>query len=362
VKVLALSSYGGLGGSELTFAAFIRHRPADVDVKALVLAPGGLADLLAEQGTPAIVADGYVGRPTARDAVRFARALLPLLKRERPDVIWAMAQKAALLASPAAKRARVPIVWHKVDFSWDATLAVPTALGVDGVVGVSKAVVGALGPLRERRLLGTVGPPVTLDPALTASPDPERPALGTLGRLVPYKGAHLIIEAAARLRPRFPGIRVVLAGTPAPEYPDYPGRLEALTRELGMEDAVELPGFVPAEEVLPRLSVYVSATYRDEEGFGLEGLSGAMLEASWVGLPVVATRGGGTAEGLLDGKTGTLVAAESSEALADAIAPYLADPELAQRTGAVGRRFAQERFAPERASSRLFELLGRVAR
>jgi glycosyltransferase involved in cell wall biosynthesis len=362
VKVLALSSYGGLGGSELTFAAFIKHRPADVDVGALVLAPGGLAQVLADQGTPAIVADGYVGRPTAARAVRFTRSLRPLLERERPDVVWAMAQKAALLAAPAARLARVPIVWHKVDFSWDSTLAVPVAGAVDGVVGVSNAVVEALGPLRERRLLGTVGPPVTLDRALAANPDPERPAIGTLGRLVPYKGAHLIIEAAARLRPRFPGIRVILPGTPAPEYPDYPGRLEALARELGLEDAVEMPGFVPAESVLPRLSVYVSATYRDEEGFGLEGLSGAMLEASWVGLPVVATRGGGTAEGIVEGETGTLVDAGSAEALATAIAPYLADPELSARTGAAGRAFAQERFAPENASRRLFGLLARVAR
>jgi glycosyltransferase involved in cell wall biosynthesis len=179
---------------------------------------------------------------------------------------------------------------------------------------------------------------------------------------VPYKGHHLIIEAAARLRPRFPGLRVVLAGSPASEYPDYPGRLEALARELGVGDAVEMPGFVPTAEVLTRLSVYVNATFRDEEGFGLEGLSGAMLEASWVGLPVVATRGGGTAEGLVEGETGTLVDSPTADALAEAVGRYLEDPELSARTGAAGRGFAQERFAPERASARLFELLAEVAR
>ena len=362
MRVLALSSYGGTGGSELTFAAFIRHRPAHVDVRALALGPGELARVLSEQGTPTAVARGYEGRPTARRLGRFTRSLLPLLERERPDVIWAMAQKAALMAAPAARLAGVPLVWHKVDFSWDSSLAIPVAAAVDGVVGVSNAAVAALGPLRERRLLGVVGPPITLDPALAASPDPARPAIGTLGRLVPYKGHHLLIEAGAQLRERYADLRVVLAGSPAPEYPDYPERLERLARELGMTDAVELPGFVPATEVLPRLSVYVNATFRDEEGFGLEGLSGAMLEASWVGLPVVATRGGGTAEGVVDGETGTLVDGSDPRALAAAIGAYLDDPELSARTGAAGRRFAQERFAPERASRRLFELLAAVAR
>jgi glycosyltransferase involved in cell wall biosynthesis len=362
VKVLALSSYGGSGGSELTFAAFIRHRPADVEVCALTLGEGELARVLAEQGTPAAVATGYEGRPTARRLARFTRSLLPLLRRERPDVIWVMAQKGALLALPAARLAGVPLVWHKVDFSWDRSLAVPVAAAVDGVVGVSEAAVEALGPVRERRLLGVVGPPVTLDASLEARPDPERPAIGTLGRLVPYKGHHLIIEAAARLRPYFPELRVVLAGSAASEYPDYPATLEALARELGVGDAVEMPGFVPAAEALTRLSVYVNATYRDEEGFGLEGLSGAMLEASWVGLPVVATRGGGTAEGLVEGETGTLVDSPDPDALAEAIGRYLADPELSARTGAAGRGFAQERFAPETASRRLFELLAEVVR
>jgi glycosyltransferase involved in cell wall biosynthesis len=87
-----------------------------------------------------------------------------------------------------------------------------------------------------------------------------------------------------------------------------------------------------------------------------------MLEASWAGIPVVATRGGGTAEGLLDGETGTLADSDGPVALAEAIRPYLSDPELARRTGAAGRRFARERFHPEAVSRRLFELLAVLAR
>jgi glycosyltransferase involved in cell wall biosynthesis len=219
-------------------------------------------------------------------------------------------------------------------------------------------VLGALGPLRERRRLGTVGPPIRLPEGLRARPEPGTPVVGTLGRLVPYKGHHHLVRAGVLLSDEFPELRVVLAGDPEPQYPGY---RESLL-ELGMGERLELPGFVPPASVLERMSVFVNATYRDDDGFGFEGLSGAMLEASWTGVPVVATAGGGTAEGVIPGETGTLVEHADPRALADAIAPYLRDPELARRTGEAGARFARERFAPPVVAARLFDLLRQASR
>ena len=108
--------------------------------------------------------------------------------------------------------------------------------------------------------------------------------------------SHHIVRAAALLRDEFPALRVVLAGAAASEYPDYPDTLARLAREMGLDGDVDMPGHVAPEEVLPQLTVFVNATYRDEEGFGLEGLSGAMLEAGWVGVPVVAVGGGAPAK------------------------------------------------------------------
>lgn len=362
MKVLALSSYGVLGGAELSLATFLEHRPAGVEAEALLVSDGPLRALLAERGIPVSALSGYEGRPTPARLVRFTRSLAPLLRRGRPDAVWALGQKAALLALPACRLRRVPLVWHKVDLSWDRLLARPLAAGASGVVCVSHAVAEALGPLRARRLLGVVGPPLRLGEEVVARPDPARPAIGTVARLVPYKGHHHVIRAAALLSEEFPELRVVLAGGPAAEYPGYPDSLERLARELGLRERVELTGFtddVPG--VLAGLNVFVNATYRDEEGFGLEGLSGAMLEASSAGIPVVATRGGGTAEGVAGGETGTLVESADPELLAAAIAPYLRDPELAARTGAAGRELVRRAFDPNAAASRLFDLIGSVA-
>ena len=359
MRVLAVASHAGGGGAELTFAAFLRHRPADVEARVVVLGAGPLVGMLAGQGDEPRTVTGYDGRPTAARVGRFTRELREVIRAERPDVVWAMGIKAAILSAPAGRLSRVPVVWHKVDFSYERSLARPTAAAVRGVIGVSEAVLAGLGPLRRRRL-GVVFPPVSLPGDLARNPDREPGRIGMLGRLTPYKGLDRMIRAAALLRDRFPELRVTLAGEEAAEAAGYGATLAALAAELGMADAVELPGFVDPQEVLPTLDVLVNATHRDERGFGLEGLSGAMLEASWAGVPVVATRGGGTAEGLIDGVTGTLVESADPVSLADAIGPYLADRALNERVGEAGRGFARDRCDPARASALLFGLLSGV--
>ncbi|HWX44317.1 MAG TPA: glycosyltransferase family 4 protein [Solirubrobacteraceae bacterium] len=362
MKVLAVSSYGALGGGELSLAEFLVHRPTNVEPVALLVEDGPLRSHLVRRGVPTWAAHGFDGRPSPIQLGRFTRALLGLLESTDPDVVWATGLKAAYLAVPACRFAGVPVVWHKIDFSLDAVLTRPLAAAVNGVVGVSAAVAEALGPtLRRRRLLAVVGPPVRLALDLRIAPNEREPTIGTMATLTPIKGQRHIIEAAGILLGEFPDLRVVLAGNSSPDHPTYPGELRALADSLGLGERLELTGFVKdVAQTLGRLTVFVNATYRDEQGFGWEGLSGAMLEASWAGLPVVATRGGGTPEGLVDGSTGTLVEPADPAGLAHAIAPYLRDRVLARATGEAGWRFTRERFAPDVAATRLFGALGEV--
>lgn len=357
MKVLAVSSYGVLAGAELSLIEFLAHRPAGIEASALLVEDGPLRERLESIGVPAEGAAGLDGRPGPAAMAAFTRQLRAVLRRERPDVVWATGLKAATMAVPACRLTRVPLVWHKVDFSLDAKLTRPLGAAVNGVIGVSHAVTEALGPrLRRRRVLGVVGPPVRLPDEARVEPATDPPAIGTLGRLIPIKGHEHIIRAGARL-----GVKVVLAGDGSPDYPEWPAHLRALAEAEGAD--VDFTGFsTDVLGTLARMTVFVTATYRDEHGFGWEGLSGAMLEASWAGLPLVAARGGGTAEGLVDGETGTLVERADSELIAAAAVPYLRDPEHARRTGEAGRAFAREHFAPERASARLFALLERATR
>lgn len=362
LKVLALSSYGGLGGSELATADFLAHRPPDVEARALLVSGGALEDVLVQHDVPTRVAEGFDGKPGPGEIARFGRGLAPLLRRERPDVVWAVGQKAALLASAPARSARVPLVWHKVDFSWDKQLGRPLTASVSGLIASSRAVVEPLGRLGRKKLIDVVWPPLRLSGRIEPEFDRAAPVIGMVGRLVPYKGVHHVLRAAALLSEDFPALRVVIAGGPAPQYPAYPAELAELAGALGIGDRVELLGHVgDVREVLERLTVFVSATYRDEDGFGLEGLGANILEASWAGLPVVVAAAGGSVETLEDGVTGTLVPEPDAGLLAAAALPYLRDPELARRTGAAGREFvARGGIEPQQAAQRLFAALRRA--
>ncbi len=363
MRVLAISSYGVLGGGELSLAEFLAHRPADVDASALLVEDGPLLEHLRSRGIPASVAGSYDGRPSPAQLARFTRDLMRLLAASRPDVVWATGLKAASMAVPACRARRVPLVWHKIDFSLDAWLTPLLGAAVNGVVSVSESVAAALGPLRSRRLLAVVGPPVRLPAELHVRPNSREPTIGTTATLTPIKGQRHIIEAAGLLVDEFPDLRVVLAGAVSADHPGYPQELRDLAARVGVAERVELPGFVSdVAGLLGRLTVFVNATYRDERGFGMEGLSGAMLEASWAGLPVVATRGGGTPEGLRDGVSGMLVDEADPPAMAEALGRYLRDPELARTAGEAGREFTRERFAPESAAARLFAALERARR
>ena len=63
MKVLAVSSYGVLAGAELSLAEFVAHRPAGVDVAALLVEDGPLRAHLEGIGIAAEGCDGFDGPP-----------------------------------------------------------------------------------------------------------------------------------------------------------------------------------------------------------------------------------------------------------------------------------------------------------
>lgn len=359
MRALFVAATGDPGGAELALETYLAHLPAGIEAHALVLSPGPLIERFAvTTGRPAAVA-AMTGRPSAARAIAFARGLHAHLRRLRPAVVLATGIKAAVLCAPACRLAGVPLAWQKVDFG-DPRIERPLALACSGVIPVSAAVAAGL-PARRR--LEAVPPPVRLDPAFRVGDTRPPATIGSIGRLVPYKGHADVIAAAALLRARFPDVRVVIAGGADRSRPQHAAELRELARVAGIGDRVELLDHVDrVEDVYERLSIVVGATYRDEHGFGLEGFGAALAEAGWAGLPVVATRGGGTAEAVVDGVTGRLVPARDPAALAAAITGYLANPAAAADAGANGARRARETLAPAPLARRLAANLERVAR
>lgn len=162
---------------------------------------------------------------------------------------------------------------------------------------------------------------------------PEAPAVLTPAVLREGKGHEALLEAAARLRERAPGVGLLLAGDGGRRE-----ALEALAGRLGVGDAVR---FLGHRDDVPRLLAACDVVALPSRA---EALPTALLEAAAAGRPAVATRVGGTPEVVVHGETGLLVEPDDPDALARALADLLLDPERARRLGRAARRRAEERF------------------
>jgi glycosyltransferase involved in cell wall biosynthesis len=76
-----------------------------------------------------------------------------------------------------------------------------------------------------------------------------------------------------------------------------------------------------------------------------EGISNTILEAMATALPVLATRVGGNAELVEEGRTGLLVPAGDVQAMAQALVTLASAPAAAAALGRAGRERVERRFS-----------------
>jgi glycosyltransferase involved in cell wall biosynthesis len=168
-----------------------------------------------------------------------------------------------------------------------------------------------------------------------------------LANLRPEKGILEIVEAAAALRRAVPEVRIDIWG----EGP-LRGEAEARIRSLALADRVHLRGSTRTpEEVLRRSDVFVLPSLS-------EASSNVLLEAMATGLPVVATRIGGTPA--LVGDAAVLVPPGDPAALAAALVDLARNPALATRLAAAARARARDEFGMDRMLERMDALYRRL--
>jgi len=167
-----------------------------------------------------------------------------------------------------------------------------------------------------------------------------------VGRLVRKKGFEFLIDAIARLAPRRPRLRLVLAGEG-----DLRGEFERRIAAHGVADRVLVPGVLLQDDVAAALAaadVVAVPSVKDPSG-NVDGLPNVVLEALASGTALVASPAGGIGAVVRDGETGLLVPEGDAAALGAALDRLLHDRELAERLGAAGRFWAQSEGTWERA-------------
>ncbi len=186
------------------------------------------------------------------------------------------------------------------------------------------------------------------------------PLVMVVSRLTRQKGLEQFLAAAKILTPQFPHARFVVVGYANSAEQEYERALKALAGRLALSDRVIFTGLrqdVPALLAAATVSVMPSLN---------EALSNVLLESMAAGVPIVATRVGGTPEAIVDGLTGLLVEPGNASALAESIARLLKDPALARRLGRAARRHIEDSYSVEkmvRATEQLYlDLLARKLR
>ncbi len=171
-----------------------------------------------------------------------------------------------------------------------------------------------------------------------------------VGRLVPFKGQALLIEAIASLRRSGLDARLTLIG-------DGPSRndLERRAHELGLDDAVA--GAVGQDEI--------RAHYAEASAFCLpsfaEGVPVVLMEAMAMRLPVVTTRVMGISELVDDGESGLLIRPGRIDELTAALDRLARDPQLRSRLGERGREKVVAEFDVRDSGAQLAQLFGRIS-
>lgn len=303
-----------------------------------------------------------------------ARRAHQLVREHRLEAVWFGAAAPLALLAPGLRRVgveRVVASTHGHEVGWSMLPVARQALTsigrhVDVVTYVSRyarnRIAAALGPLAALEYL-----PAGVDTEVFR-PDPvggrrvraefglaDRPVVVCISRLVARKGQDMLISSMPEIRKRVPGAALLIVG-------DGPDRdsLAKSARDLGLAGHVVFTGAVPWSELPAHYSagdIFAMPCRTRGKGLDVEGLGIVFLEASAMGLPVVAGDSGGAPEAVQVGRTGVVVPGRDVPAIAAAVSDLLQHPQRAAAWGTTGRQWIVDRWSWQRSADRLANLL-----
>ncbi len=154
------------------------------------------------------------------------------------------------------------------------------------------------------------------------------PLVVAVGRLVPVKRFHLLVDALAAVKARVPELQAVIVGEGYERE-----AIESEIGAMGADDWIQLVGRVDDDELIDLYRrAWVLASTSAREGWGM-----TITEAAACGTPAVATDIAGHRDAVRDGASGLLV--DANDDFASALEQVLTDEALRVRlsAGAIAR-------------------------
>lgn len=311
------------------------------------------------------------GMHPVRD-LKTLRALWDVLRRERPDVLFAYTIKPVIYGAMASALAGVPpraarhvmITGLGYMFEGDslakrlllqvARLLYRVALGCAGTVYFQNDDDRALferlsiipGSTAVRKTKGTG---VDVRHFALRKPPAGPPVFLFVGRLLEAKGLRELAEAAALVRKDHPEARFQLLGPAEKGLGAVP--IEEV-RTWERDGLVEYLGETKdVRPYLERASVVVLPSWR-------EGTPCSLMEAMSMGRAVIAADAPGSREVVRHGLNGFLTPVRDAQGLANAVKHFIMNPDYIAGMGAAGRALMEEEFDADRVAGELLRSMG----
>ncbi|TXK47654.1 glycosyltransferase family 4 protein [Pontibacter qinzhouensis] len=183
-------------------------------------------------------------------------------------------------------------------------------------------------------------------------PSGEKFRVGIFARIDPHKGQHLVLQAAAKLKKKYPQLHYYMVGLATDE--SYHQSLHKITEQEGLTDVVHFPGFHKyPTAIMPCFDVVLLASAH--ETFGL-----VLPEAMRAGVAVIGADAGGVQEIIDHNDTGLLFRPGDADDMAEKIETVYLQQDLRQKLAKQGKEKADRLFSEEAHFAELEELYHQV--
>ena len=364
-KVLYISPFSHIGGGEISILTVIANLKKDMFRPVLVCYEDGpFVEKARRSGIETIV----FRRAGLISEFFIIWKLVRYIKENKICLVHV--NSLDIRAGIAAFLAGIPFIGHlRVIFplTWHDRLFVRLS---KATIAVSKAVVDEFCKYsevyRNRFIIipnvADIPQEVKVAPLRSEFNIPENTILvGMAGRMDPFKGHTVFIDAAALIKKGAPQTMFFIIGGASPEKGDEVEYLEMLKkkiRELGLTDSFIFTGFrddilnaIAALDVIVVPSIVIGkGTCVKTEGFGR-----VVIEAMALGVSVVVSDAGGLKEIIEDNVSGVIVPTGNSTALAEAVIGLLRDGKKADTIRSVAKRKFEALYSP-RSLDKLYNI------
>ena len=358
----------GHAGGGATFAlSYFPAYAAEFETFAITGCDGDLAERLRAQGVRTLTVP--MERPWR--CLLSLPQLWSILRHEQPDAVVVHGQWGGFFGAIAARLAGVRVVIYYTHFpsfytDWDLLRVVRNHIAESVTCRLSTKIVCLGRAGRYQYLLRRFGDeskvlyvPNCVDPAnLTQTLDragllremgvaagEEGPVVVSVSRLTDQKRIDWLLRAWARVEPRAERVWLAIVGG---------GPKEAELRRLAVELGLKRCRFLGPQRDGYR---YYRAADIGVISSLFEALSLALIEAMFLGCPMIGTNVDGIGEAIVDGTTGLLVPPGDPAGLAEAILALLADPARARQMGEAAQVRAGELYHAAKVLPRQLEVI-----